>query len=210
LSARPVFLARHGETASNLENRYAGRTPEPLIRSGRAQIARLADTLAAHGITQIWTSSVGRALESARMVGDRLGLSPRIDERLDEMRLGPWEGRTEGEVAREFPEAYALWLTQPDQVALQGRETLGQVAARAMAVVADARATSEAVLLITHVAPIRVAVLSTLRLPLAAYKRVAVPNGSCIRLECATRQAVWHPHGGSVRAQIERAGIAAA
>src|SRR4029077_19135939 len=206
----PIFIARHGETQSNLTNLYAGRSPEPLTRAGRAQVTHLAGGLAALGIGQIWTSSIGRALESARLLGERLRVSVRVDSRLDEMQLGPWEGRTEEEVARDFPDAHALWLSQPDQVRMDGRETLGQVAARVMAAVADAEATRAGVLLMTHVAPMRVAVLSVLRCPLAAYKRLVVPNASCVRLDRVAEQATWSPEGTSLRLDIERAGSVAA
>ena len=33
VSSCPVFIARHGETESNLNNVYAGRSPEPLTRA---------------------------------------------------------------------------------------------------------------------------------------------------------------------------------
>jgi probable phosphoglycerate mutase len=212
VSSRPIFIARHGETQSNLTNLYAGRSAEPLTRAGRAQVSHLAGGLTGSGIGQIWSSSIGRAIESARLLGERLRIPVRIDGRLDEMQLGPWEGRTEEEVAREFPDSYALWLSQPDEVRIDGRETLGQVAARVMAVVADAEAeaTREPVLLMTHVAPMRVAVLSVLRYPLTAYKRLVVPNASCVRLDCSTEQATWTLDGASLRLEIERAGSVAA
>jgi broad specificity phosphatase PhoE len=210
VSTRAVYLARHGETESNRARLYAGRSAEPLTRAGRNQVIRLAEQLESITLSSIWTSSVDRALESARLVGDRLGLPVRVDERLDEMQLGPWEGRTEDEVARDFPDAYALWLTQPDLVLLEGRETLAELAARVTAVVADAQATGESVLLMTHVAPIRVAVLSSLRYPLSAYKQLPIPNACCIRLEALTQQAARFPQGGSLRVELERAGSAAA
>ena len=109
--------------------------------------------------------------------------------------------------------SYALWLSQPDEVRVEGRETLGQVAARVMAVVADAEAeaTREPVLLMTHVAPMRVAVLSVLRYPLAAYKRLVVPNASCVRLDRARRnRRRGRSDGTSLRLEIERAGSVAA
>jgi len=212
VSSRPILIARHGETQSNLTNLYAGRSAEPLTSAGRAQVTHLASGLGGTEIGQIWTSSIGRALESARLLGERLRIPVRIDSRLDEMQLGPWEGRTEEEVARDFPDAYALWLSQPDEVRVEGRETLGQVAARVMAVVADAEAAAmrKSVLLMTHVAPVRVAVLSVLRYPLAAYKRLVVPNASCVRLDRVAEQATWTSDGTSLRLDIERAGSVAA
>jgi probable phosphoglycerate mutase len=210
VSTRAVYLARHGETESNLARLYAGRKPEPLNRTGRAQVARLAEQLTGAGLSQIWTSSVDRAVESARLVADRLSLPVRVDERLDEMQLGPWEGRTEDEVARDFPDDYALWLDQPHLVSLEGRETLAELATRVMAVVADAHAAPDSVLLMTHVAPIRVAVLSTLRYPLSGYKQVEIPNACCVTLDVGTRQVARHPQGASLRSELERAGCAAA
>jgi broad specificity phosphatase PhoE len=210
LIAHPVFLARHGETESNRAGLYAGRQNEPLTRRGRSQVHRLAEQIKALGIRQIWSSSVWRALESATLLRDRLRLPLTIDQRLDEMRLGAWEGRTEAEVARDFPEEYSLWLTHPDQVTVAGRETLAQVAARTMAAVADARSTHLPTLLMTHVAPMRVAVLSTVRCALGSYKRVTVPNAACVRLDCAVEQASWVPQGGSLRAELEQAGSVAA
>jgi broad specificity phosphatase PhoE len=162
------------------------------------------------GIRRIWSSAVWRALESATLLSDHLRLPLTIDQRLDEMRLGAWEGRTEAEVARDFPDDYALWLSQPDQVRMDGRETLAQVAARVMGAVADARASHLPTLLMTHVAPIRVAVLSTVACPLGAYKRLTVGNAACVRLECAAEQANWVPQGASLRAELERAGSVAA
>ena len=208
--AHPVFLARHGETESNRAGLYAGRRNDPLTRRGRSQVVRLADQIKALGIRQIWSSSVWRALESATLLRDQLRIPLSIDQRLDEMRLGAWEGRTEAEVARDFPEEYGLWLSHPDQVRMDGRETLVQVAARTMAAVADARATHLPTLLMTHVAPIRVSVLATVGCPLGAYKRLTVPNASCVRLDCAGEQASWVPQGASLRTEIEQAGSVAA
>lgn len=210
MNPRPVYVARHGETASNLIGLYAGRSHEPLTEFGRSQVCQLGQALVGEGVGVIWTSSIGRAVESARLLADQLLVDVVVEPRLDEMQLGPWEGRTEEEIARDFPEAYAMWLTQPDQVRLEGRETLAQVASRIMAVVAEAQAGPCPVLLMTHVAPVRVAVLSTLRYPLAAYKRLTVPNASCVRLEYAHRDATWVPQGDSLRAELERAGSVAA
>jgi len=210
LPANPVFLARHGETESNRAGIYAGRRNDPLTRQGRLQVIRLADQIGPLGIREIWTSSIWRALESATLLRDRLKVPLKVDQRLDEMRLGPWDGRSEAEVARDFPDDYSLWLTHPDQVRLAGRETLTQVAARTMAAVSDASATHLPTLLMTHVAPIRVAVLATVACPLGSYKRVTIPNASCVRLDCVGEQATWVPQGASLRTEIEQAGSVAA
>ncbi|HEV8382704.1 MAG TPA: histidine phosphatase family protein [Gemmatimonadales bacterium] len=186
-----VYLARHGETESNLERRYAGYSAEPLTETGRSQMGGLAAQLGRCGIAEIWTSAVARARESAHLVSQMLRAPVRVDSRLNELRMGPWEGLTEAQVADRFPDAYALWCTLPDRLVLDGRETLEAVAARVTAAMRDAASRPGPVLLMTHVAPLRVAVLHTLGLPLRLYKLVHVSNGACVRVD--RRQCEVYP-----------------
>lgn len=184
-----VYLARHGQTESNLLGRYAGYNTEPITDVGRGQMTSLAARLAGCGVGEIWTSEVPRARESAELIGRILGVAVRGDERLNEMRLGPWEGMTETEVARAFPSAYALWCTLPDRLVLEGRETLDALCVRATAAVTDAARTRHPVLLMSHVAPIRVAVLNVLGLPLSQYKRLHLGNGAGVVIDRAKAEA---------------------
>jgi probable phosphoglycerate mutase len=181
----PIYLARHGQTESNLLRRYGGSSSESLTDAGRAEMSGLAARLGACGLAEIRTSEVTRARESADLIGRVLGVPVRVDARLNEMRLGPWEGLTEVEVAARFPDAYAVWRTVPDRLTLDGRETLDELAARVTAAVRDAASRSAPVLLMTHVAPIRVAVLRALGLSLGLYKHVRVHNGTCVTIHRA-------------------------
>jgi len=178
-----VYVARHGQTLSNLRRRYSGSSPEPLTAAGRDQAALLADRLGEIGIAELWSSEIARAAETARIVGERLGVPVLPDPRLNEMVMGSWEGRTEDEIASADGEAYRTWLLEPDRLVLPGRETLAQVASRVFPAIEDAAAAGHRVLLVSHVAPIRVAVLVVLGIPLSSYKRLAVRNGECLRLD---------------------------
>lgn len=178
-----TWLVRHGQTVSNLESRYAGRGGEPLTDAGRAQMASLGDRLSSRGIRALWSSELARAQESARILADVLDVPLRTEPRLNEMLLGPWEGLTEDEVAARFPEALGLWRTRPDRLALDGRETLEQVSVRISSAVREAAALPRPAVLLTHVAPIRVAALTFLGLPLRYYKRVDVGNAAAILVE---------------------------
>jgi len=187
-----VFVARHGETQSNIERRYAGAGAEPLTAAGRAQALSLAERLLGVGIQEVRTSEIARAHETATIVGERLGVPVRADARLNEMRMGPWEGLRECEVEARDAEAYRTWLSEPDRLALPGRETLTELASRVFPAVRESAASGRRVLLVSHVAPIRVAALTVLKLPLSAYKRLAVHNVDCLRfdLEAAVAEHV--------------------
>ena len=184
-----VYLARHGQTESNLLGRYAGYNTEPITDAGRDQMSALAARLQPCAVGEIWTSEVLRARESADLVGGLLGVPVRTDERLNEMQLGPWEGMTEAEVAQAFPTAYELWCTLPDRLTLDGRETLAALCVRVTATLADAARMRHPVLLMSHVAPIRVAVLSVLGLPLSQYKRLHLGNGDGVVIDRGKAEA---------------------
>jgi broad specificity phosphatase PhoE len=96
---------------------------------------------------------------------------------------------TEGEVALAFPSAYALWCTLPDRLVLDGRETLDALRVRITATVTDAARMRHPVLLMSHVAPIRVAVLSVLGLPLSQYKRLHLGNGDGVVIDRSKAEA---------------------
>ena len=200
-----TFLVRHGQTESNLATRYAGRSPEPLTATGRMQIEALARRLGSCGIAEIWSSEVVRARESADIIGGALGLPVQVDARLNEIAMGPWEGLSEGEVAEQFPAAYALWQIRPDCVRIGGRETLEQVAARVMASIVEAAQRPCSVLLVTHVAPMRVAILRVLGLPLSGYKGVAVGNGDCVSVDWASAEVHRLGESRSMRAELRTA-----
>lgn len=197
-----VYLARHGQTESNAARRYAGYSPEPLTDVGRSQMTGLGARLALSGIAEIWTSEVARARESAELLGGILAAPVRAEPRLNEIRMGPWEGLGEREVAQRFPNEYALWCSLPDRLVMEGRETLDSLATRVTAVVADAASRPKPVLLVTHVAPIRVAVLRALGLPLSAYKTVVIGNGDTLVVDHGQSQAQRLGESRSLRHEL--------
>jgi len=197
-----VYLARHGQTESNLLRRYAGRSAERITDLGRGQMGGLAARLGLCGIGEIWTSEVARAHESADLVARILGVPVRTDARLNEIRMGPWEGLTEAEVAHRYPAAHALWCTVPDRVVLDGRETLDALAGRVLPAVHEAARQPHPVLLMTHVAPVRVGVLAALSLPLRYYKRLHVANGDAVVVDGAQGEARRLGEQGSLKPRL--------
>ena len=197
----PVFLVRHGETESNLLCRYAGRSPESLTSRGRSQAERIAEELLRIEPTAIYSSRIARGAETAAIIAERHQMSWRLDERLDELLMGPWEGMFESEVAARYPQEWAQWCTKPDELFLTGRETLIEVRDRIMSIVSECAQVGPTIL-VTHVAPIRVAVLTTLGLCLREYRRLRVPNASCVRLALASGAATRFPSGQCVRSEL--------
>ncbi|MDH5525622.1 MAG: histidine phosphatase family protein, partial [Desulfobulbaceae bacterium] len=55
-----IYLARHGVTMANQENRFAGRSDEPLHPEGAEQVAEVGRALAAKAITAIYCGPLPR------------------------------------------------------------------------------------------------------------------------------------------------------
>ncbi|MGW7161817.1 histidine phosphatase family protein [Paenibacillus taichungensis] len=93
-----IALIRHGSTAWNKEKRSQGQTDNPLDQEGREQALLLAARLSEETWDAIYASDLERASETARIIGDRLGIQEiHLDPRLREMGGGQVEGTTEAE-----------------------------------------------------------------------------------------------------------------
>ena len=118
-----VYLARHGQTAYNLEGRFQGQLPVPLDATGREQAAALAERAAEHDFQVLWCSPLLRARETADIVGARIGLEPREDARLMETDAGDWTNRSFAEVRAEAQEPFDAFASADPGFAFPGGES---------------------------------------------------------------------------------------
>jgi broad specificity phosphatase PhoE len=87
-----LLLVRHGETDWNAERRWQGHADVPLNDRGREQAMQLAEQLAGERVDAIYTSDLGRARETAEIVGARLGVPVVSVPELREIDVGSREG----------------------------------------------------------------------------------------------------------------------
>ncbi|MCI8614103.1 histidine phosphatase family protein [Parablautia intestinalis] len=106
-----IYLARHGETDWNIENRIQGQVDTELNEKGRQQAEELARKIAEgeYQIGSIYTSAKKRALETAWIAGNKLGMVPKVQQGLEEISFGKWEGYRWKQVRELFPEEYQVW-----------------------------------------------------------------------------------------------------
>ena len=124
-----IYLARHGQTPYNEEGRFQGWSDVPLTALGAGQAAELAERVAAIGPGLIVSSSLERALQTARIVGARVGLKPLVDPRLAETDTGLWTHRSFDEVIAEDPEGFRSFLELDEAWQFPGGESfVGQSA----------------------------------------------------------------------------------
>jgi 2,3-bisphosphoglycerate-dependent phosphoglycerate mutase len=104
IASTRIGWIRHGITEWNQLGRIQGVTDIPLSQEGIAQAHLLAERLAAegHSWAGIQCSNLQRAIQTGRIIAERLGLPLIQDDRLKERSFGSAEGTTE-------PERIARW-----------------------------------------------------------------------------------------------------
>ena len=153
-----TFLARHGETEWNRVGRWQGKTDIPLSEAGRVQARALADRLGDCGITEIFTSDLSRARETAEIVAETLRVSRlSVDPRLRERGFGCFEGLTREECAERHAEAWARYLAdrRATPADAEPQEEVVERMVGALTEISESTAATGHVLVVSHGAAIR-------------------------------------------------------
>lgn len=166
--AQQIYLVRHGETEWSRSGQHTGRTDIPLTDNGRAQAQALGRFLAGKTF-QVWSSPLGRALETCKLAG----FTPdRIDDDLLEWNYGSYEGRTTADIQKDIPG----WLVWDSPIA--NGETVEQVGARVDRVIERALAIDGDIALFAHG--------HVLRILAARWIGVEARGGRLLALDTAT------------------------
>ena len=156
-----LVLVRHGESTGNAAGRFQGQTDPGLSDRGREQASRLAVHIAERfeDVTAAWASDLVRVRETSEPTLARLGVEPVVDERLREIDVGAWSGRSYQEVQADDPAALGDWVSFVD-VDRPGMERMTdfRVRVRDMLVELHRKATEGTTLVFTHGMWIRTAV----------------------------------------------------
>ncbi|GGN47902.1 histidine phosphatase family protein [Deinococcus daejeonensis] len=144
-----VTLVRHGRTAHNAAGRFQGWADVPLDEHGRTQAQSVARRLASHATrpTQVLSSDLQRAAQTAHAIAAPLGLTPHPTPALREIHIGAWEGLTFAEIEARDSAGFQAW---PVRGAPQG-ESLHEVGARVRGVLDRLTLNSDGhVVIVTH------------------------------------------------------------
>jgi len=185
-----IYLARHGETTWNLAGRYQGRLESALSALGVRQGFGLADYFFERlkrgepVPERIISSPLLRCTATARFTAASLDVPLETDDRLLEIAHGTWEGRYRDELAANDPIRYRAWREDPAHASFAGGETLLDVAARwhdfAQSVL---QYETRDMLVVTHDAVVRCALVAAEGRPLDDFWKVRVENGAFAVLE---------------------------
>jgi phosphoserine phosphatase len=130
-----ILLTRHGQTEWNREERFRGQIDVPLNETGERQAQALARRVRHWPISAVYAGPLQRALRTAQICAEPLGLTAQVLPGLLDLNFGEWQGLSAEEVKARWPEALSLWVNAPSQLRFPGGETFGALQQRAVAAV---------------------------------------------------------------------------
>jgi broad specificity phosphatase PhoE len=175
-----LVFVRHGQTDANRDGVLLGRLDPPLNDAGREQAAVVAARVALLTPARVVTSPLVRAVETAEIVAVACGLDVTVDARLIEVDYGEYDGLPLAELPSDL---VWKWRNDADFAPPRG-ESLAAVGKRMgeyTREVLDSLAEGPCVA-VSHVSPIKAAVLWALGLPDLYSWRLRLDNASVTRL----------------------------
>ena len=159
-----IYIVRHVQTEWNLLGKTQGHGNSDLTPKGIEQAELLADSMTKYPIDYIYSSDLGRAYQTAEIIGNKLNIEVEKTEALREMNFGTWEGRIIKDIIEEDPELYKMWRNEPHLAKIPQGETLSQIKERTDAFIKEINEKYDGkhIVLVTHSLCARIMLLSFL------------------------------------------------
>ena len=186
-----IILIRHGETAWNAERRLQGHIDISLNAEGEHQARALGASLQYSPLAAIISSDLQRAKQTAQAVAawhKRRIHAVQIDQDLRERCFGAFEGLHYDEIARRYPQAFALWQARDADALMPAGEREGesfrQFYTRCIAALGHwaARYQGQSIAVVAHGGVLECAYRAACDIPLSTPRTFAVLNASVNRL----------------------------
>jgi probable phosphoglycerate mutase len=121
-----VILVRHGQTEWNDGSRFQGHMDSALTPAGILQAEGMGARLALENIAAIYSSDLGRATHTARIIAAAMNLEFLTDSRLRERALGIFQGLNRDEIASRYPEETRRYFSRDPNYVIPGGESAAQ------------------------------------------------------------------------------------
>lgn len=176
--ANTFYIVRHGETNWNTLGKTQGHGNSNLTEKGIEQAKSLAEGMCKYPIDFIYSSDLGRAVETAEIIGEELNLEVNKTESLREMGFGVWEGLFINEIKENYLDMYNTWRNTPHLVDIPNGETLQVIQNRVDEFIKELneRHENKHILLVSHSVTVRVILLSCLASGLENIYRIRQDN----------------------------------
>ena len=174
-----IILIRHGQTTTNEKGLLVGRSDAELTELGERQALALRPLLG--GVREVWTSSLKRARVTAQLAVPHIEAS--VNDSFIEVDYGSLDGQPLGAVSAEQWRAFE---SDHHQALGKGGESLASVDERVHGVLDALLADRSSLLhsherhlaIVSHVSPIKSAMVWALGVPGSVAWRTRLDNGS--------------------------------
>lgn len=203
-----LFLVRHGRTDSNVQRLLHGSTDVPLNAYGLQQAVLIAERLRREAEREpfdvLISSPLQRALTTARIIGDRLGMEPIVNPGLSEMNFGRLEGLTIERIAAEHPEVAARLEARDELFAWPEGESLRGFDTRIMATFLSIleEYDNQRVIVVAHGGVIGSFLAQAVGIPPHDWQRFHTANCSLTHLEVRPDQTLMHLFNDQVHLEV--------
>ncbi len=191
-AGKRIVLARHGETKSNRNGLIMGRTDSELTPEGVIVARELARIIQNQPVQAVYSSSLGRAVSSATIYAERLGLPILARDALVELSCGEWERCRLRDVKPGHKAIRESWQeSPPDGESYQDAET------RIASFIREAcsEAAPDRILVVSHAGAIRVFLKLWLRLDPAVAIKIDCPHDMIFILDADNGIVARSIHG---------------
>lgn len=147
-----IILIRHGETDENVLRTFSTKTAQ-LTEEGREQIKRIKPFVATLDFQKVYISPLDRTRDSAKI----LGVEGEINERIQEIDFGDFEGKTYEELKKLYPEKIETWDQDYINYVTPKGESIKLAYDRVTAFLEELVEKGEDALLVCHAGVIRIA-----------------------------------------------------
>ena len=148
-----LCIARHGETDWNIAGILQGWIDVEINERGRRQAYELVGVYSGVGFSQVYSSPLVRALETAEIIARSLRLQPpHCHAGLKERNFGEVQGIPKAELAELNPVLLQQIMKRNPAISFEEGESMDAFAERVLSAIIDigARHRGERVLVITH------------------------------------------------------------
>jgi len=183
-----LILVRHAQTQANAERRWQGQKFDGQVTPlGQRQIEAAARRLGAEkeDVVAVYTSPLGRALQTAQGIGAALGLDPVAEPDLREMDFGELDSWTMDEIAEKRPDFFQAWLDRDNrELTWPGGESRRDFTPRASGAYQRIleRHPEGKIVVVAHGGTVGVGIISTLGWPANLFATFALSNCGLTRL----------------------------
>ena len=176
--ANTFYIVRHGQTNWNILGKTQGHGNSDLTAKGIEQATELAESIVNYPIDYIYSSDLGRAVQTAQILGDKLNIKVEETEALREMGFGEWEGLLIDEIKTNYANVYTTWRNEPHLAQIPGGETLHLIKDRVDSIIQslNEKYDNKHILLVTHSVTVRVMLLAFLNSGMENIYRIKQDN----------------------------------